>query len=717
MATQDEPYAELEVYDADFPDEPTAPSGRVGHIELVEEIPTGHATQHALEVTTLAADGAAGFDDLLELSSFVPRALDMRSAADVGLSCACSCHAAALRAELATRRGGSGRDGSGRDGSAPDGSAPDGSAPDGFAPDGPAPDGPAPDGSAIDAPPFDVSDARPCERHGRIGAGLEIEPDVEDALFARVREQPAARRIATVLRAADRALDELVIDRGALRSLVLELGAARDPDDPVRIVIRGRRGSGRHATIAALAARLGRRIACVDGRRLPRGAARAAALQRELIHALGSAAIPVISGIESHDGDDPATAMAVAEILRGHPGPLVVRTAERARVPLDGGHLDVVLAPLSELARQRAFAGVLERLAIPASAEALAAHHRIGPGTFTDAALEARRRIDHSFAHSFVHGRSHGQAHGQAHGGDPGDEDPTTIVDAVLRQQLAARIAGAGARVTRLASWNQVLLPEATLDGVRELLGRARHGRIVLEDWGYERFASEPGLSALFHGPPGTGKTMIAGLVARELGAELYRVEPARWLAGLAAAPAPGTPAGPGHALDELFDAAEDAGAVLLFDDVDQLGRGPALEALLHRLETFRGVAIVTTSAIGSAIGSANDLGGAPDVVALLQRRLAMQVRFALPDERLRARLWAAHLTPELPTSGPLDLARLAQQFALSGGSIRSSALRAAFLAAHEHSPVTQAHLERAVACELRTLGERATFDDEWGLD
>ncbi len=81
-----------------------------------------------------------------------------------------------------------------------------------------------------------------------------------------------------------------------------------------------------------------------------------------------------------------------------------------------------------------------------------------------------------------------------------------------------------------------------------------------------------------------------------------------------------------------------------------------------------------------------------------------MRLHFAMPDEALRARLWAAHVTPEIPTAGSLDFAALAQQFALSGGDIRNAALRAAFLAAQDGVALCQAHLERAVLLEARDL-------------
>jgi SpoVK/Ycf46/Vps4 family AAA+-type ATPase len=281
----------------------------------------------------------------------------------------------------------------------------------------------------------------------------------------------------------------------------------------------------------------------------------------------------------------------------------------------------------------------------------------------------------------------------------PAEHD--AIVDEAARQHLATRIGATAQRVTRLASWDQVSLPDEMLDSIRELIGRARHGRTVFDDWGYdERIATARGITALFYGPPGTGKTMVAGLIARELGLELYRVDLAKvmskWIGETE------------KHLGELFDAAEDGRIMLLFDEADSLfakrtevkssnDRYANLEVnyLLQRLDAFEGVALLTTNLDGS-------------IDPAFKRRLSMRMYFPLPDEEQRAQLWAAHVTSRIPTAGVLDFGALARRFPLSGGYIRNSALRAAFLAAQEGKALTQQHLERAVLLEYRELGKLA---------
>jgi SpoVK/Ycf46/Vps4 family AAA+-type ATPase len=188
------------------------------------------------------------------------------------------------------------------------------------------------------------------------------------------------------------------------------------------------------------------------------------------------------------------------------------------------------------------------------------------------------------------------------------------------------------------------------------------------------------GLTALFYGPPGTGKSMVAGLVARELGLDLYRVDLARivskWIGETE------------KNLAEVFDAAEDGQVVILFDEADSLfakrtevkssvDRYANLEVnyLLQRLDTFEGVAVLTTNLEGS-------------IDQAFKRRMSLRLHFPFPDEDMRVRLWAAHIPTATPIAGDFDFKDLAKRFPLSGGYIRNSTLRGAFLAAQENRPL-----------------------------
>ncbi len=281
----------------------------------------------------------------------------------------------------------------------------------------------------------------------------------------------------------------------------------------------------------------------------------------------------------------------------------------------------------------------------------------------------------------------------------PSDVDAAAMLDAAARQHVASRLSKIATHVTRLASWEQAALPDDILDSLRELVGRIRHRRTVYDQWGFDaKLTTARGLTALFYGPPGTGKSMVAGLIARELGLELYRIDLARlvskWIGETE------------KNLAEVFDAAEDGQIVILFDEADSLfakrtevkssvDRYANLEVnyLLQRLDTFEGIAILTTNLEGS-------------IDPAFKRRMSLRMQFPFPDEDLRARLWAAHIPADTPTAGDFDFADLARRFPLSGGYIRNSALRAAFLAAQEQRPLGQGHLERAIQLEYRELGK-----------
>jgi len=255
--------------------------------------------------------------------------------------------------------------------------------------------------------------------------------------------------------------------------------------------------------------------------------------------------------------------------------------------------------------------------------------------------------------------------------------------------------------VTRLASWADIVLPEDIVDSLLEMTARVRHRKKVYEQWGFDRsMTTSRGITALFTGSPGTGKTMVAGVIARDLGLDLYRVDVSRitskWIGETE------------KNLGRLFDAAEDGQAMLLFDEADSLfakrtevkssvDRYANMEVnyLLQRLDSFEGIAILTTN-FGNSIDPA------------FKRRLTYRVTFPFPDEEMREQLWKSLLPPEVPIEGNLDFVALAQRFRLSGGYIRNAGLRAAFLAAEEGSALTHAHLERAIRMEFREIGKLA---------
>lgn len=277
---------------------------------------------------------------------------------------------------------------------------------------------------------------------------------------------------------------------------------------------------------------------------------------------------------------------------------------------------------------------------------------------------------------------------------------------ALLRLRAAQGLDGLAQRIEPQARWDDLVLPAAQLAQLRQLASCRRLGAHVLDDWGFRaKSARGLALTALFSGPSGTGKTMAAEILARELCDEgddsaalaLYRVD----LAAMVSKYIGETQKNIGR----IFDAAEDSGAVLLFDEGEALfaRRSPEVKDsldrhansetsyLLQRLENYSGIAIVTTN-LRMAVDDA------------FLRRFRAVIDFPFPDAAQRAQIWQAVLPPELPREG-IDFQALAR-LAVSGGFIRSIALTAAWLAAGDGTALRMAHLERAARQEYMKLGK-----------
>lgn len=255
------------------------------------------------------------------------------------------------------------------------------------------------------------------------------------------------------------------------------------------------------------------------------------------------------------------------------------------------------------------------------------------------------------------------------------------------------------------ATWQDVVLPEVALRALHDLSAQVRHRIQVYRDWGMAGSSARGlGVTALFTGESGTGKTLAAEVLSAELDLDLYRID----LAGVVSKYIGETEKN----LKRVFDAADASGAVLLFDEADAVfgkrsevrdshDRYANLEVsyLLQRMETYRGLAILTTN-MKSALDRA------------FLRRIRFVVSFPFPDQAARARIWQLMFPSKVPVS-ELDWHKLAR-LQLAGGHIRTVALGAAFLAAEDGGPVTMGHVLAAARREYAKL-EKPLTDTEIG--
>lgn len=274
-------------------------------------------------------------------------------------------------------------------------------------------------------------------------------------------------------------------------------------------------------------------------------------------------------------------------------------------------------------------------------------------------------------------------------------------VHEALRAQLDRRLSGLATRIETRQIWDDLVLPVDQMDLLIELVARVRHRERVLEDWGFaDKIGRGLGLSALLSGPPGTGKTMIAGLLARELKLDLYQVDLSKLVSKYIGETE--------KQLAALFEAAESGQAIILFDEADSLfakrtevrssnDRYANLEVnyLLQRIESFTGITLLTTNH-ETAIDPA------------FMRRLAFHIRVPMPDEHERELLWRTMLPAKAELDVKLDFGRLASEFAMTGGYIKNAVLRAAFLSADAGTVITEAHLLRGARAEYEAMGKLA---------
>lgn len=262
-------------------------------------------------------------------------------------------------------------------------------------------------------------------------------------------------------------------------------------------------------------------------------------------------------------------------------------------------------------------------------------------------------------------------------------------------RQVRPDIGELAQRIPPLAVLDDLVLPESQKERLRELILQVKHRSKVYDEWGFGRNSNRGlGITAIFAGESGTGKTMASEVIAKALNLDLYRIDLSQVINKYIGETEKN--------LKKIFDAAEQGGAVLLFDEADALfgkrsevkdshDRHANVEVsyLLQRMEAYKGLAILTTN-MKQAMDKA------------WMRRIRFVVQFPFPGAEQRAAIWKRVFPPETPI-GDLDISKLAR-LNIAGGSIKNVAMNAAFIAAETGGPVTMMHIQRALRGEYEKM-------------
>lgn len=253
-------------------------------------------------------------------------------------------------------------------------------------------------------------------------------------------------------------------------------------------------------------------------------------------------------------------------------------------------------------------------------------------------------------------------------------------------------------RINPRYAWDDLILPPDQLSQLKEISARARFGHIVQDAWGFGRKVSASGgVSALFAGESGTGKTLAAEVIAHDLGLVLYKID----LSAVVSKYIGETEKN----LATIFDRAQSSNAILFFDEADALfgKRSEVKDArdryanieiayLLQEIEAYDGIAILATNL-------------RQNLDEAFTRRLHFLIDFPFPDSEYRYAIWAAHFPPEAPLGKDVDLADVAERYRLAGGNIRNAAVAAAYLAAADGGVITLRHIRSAIRREHQKMG------------
>ncbi|MGC2696894.1 MAG: ATP-binding protein [Candidatus Angelobacter sp.] len=479
-----------------------------------------------------------------------------------------------------------------------------------------------------------------------------------------------------------------VVEAGSLvpshMSMAQEISAAwsntsREPRSPI-VQLCGSATANKRVIAAAASALTGLQLHALPAWALPAGAAEIEALLRlwEREAVLNSSALLLECDDENHEALSAAAVNWMMETIRT---PLIVST-RNSRKP---AHRSVVLFEVDNPTRneqaelwQEVLQSSFPRL--NGELDAVVSQFNLGPAAIQSAAWQACINLPPH----------------------PEQAEEQTIPERLVehlwdacRVQARPRLEGLAQRIEPAATWDDLILPDNQKQVLSQIAVHVRQRAKVYQAWGFgSKGLRGLGISALFAGASGTGKTMAAEVLAKELRLDLYRIDLSQVVSKYIGETEKN--------LRRVFDAADEGAAVLLFDEADALfgkrsevkdshDRYANIEVsyLLQRMESYRGLAVLTTNR-KSALDQA------------FLRRIRFVIEFPFPEAVQRAEIWRRVFPQATPTDG-LKIDRLSHLHA-TGGHIRNIALGAAFLAADAGEPVRMSHVLHSARSEFAKL-------------
>jgi AAA+ superfamily predicted ATPase len=491
------------------------------------------------------------------------------------------------------------------------------------------------------------------------------------------------------------ALEDLPVGEELKRALSRLAARSREATRTLKLHFHGPRGSNKRRAAEALAAEAGARLLVFDLTRLQDPSDFGATLRLALREAEMHGAFLYAEGVDALRADDRAAhARQLTEALQSCGGRVILAGEQETLAGMSHGSLRVFDVPfgVQDFAQRRACwqeALRQEGLMLDSSdLDALAGRFRMTQGDIASAVSAASDL-------ALWRDASRPQADAaDAHPARPTLEDLFVSARAQSRHNLGTM----ARKVEAKYGWADLVLPADQLSQLEEICEQVKHRHVVYGEWGFDRKLSlGKGLNALFAGPPGTGKTMAAEVIARELHLDLFKIDLSQVVSKYIGETEKN--------LDRIFREARASYAILFFDEADALfgKRSEVKDAhdryanievgyLLQKMEEYDGIAVLATN-LRHHMDDA------------FVRRMHVIVEFPFPDEEYRKRIWEVSFPFEAPLAEDVDFGQLARVAKMAGGNIKSIALASAFYAAAEGGEIRMSHLLRAARREHQKLG------------